>query len=305
MKKIFIALLATLLLNGIYEKSSFAQNYAFPSSEFPFFLSHENIWNGMEEEHILFSLIDTSGPLWVDKTEAGYPGIPIVGDVIESVRVQGPGGLDMTTTEVNVPAPIYSIEGRYRTDPVRIEYQYRAYSYLEYELILQDEFCPHPAGNYILTVNCTNGQSLVGELPYIAAKDSSVLPPPENVALTLNNDGSVTGTWTNPITYPEGVNFRARIEVYKDGIYQKFRVRIRELPRDFTQITFEKELIDMLRIHGDEFRFRVQAIWYIEDSGVTNENYAHSQKINYIYENNKLVKKDYVPKKEVVVIPLQ
>lgn len=305
MKKSIIFFLAFFLVTVFFQKTSNAQNYAFTDSEFPFYLTHDNAWDGTEEEYILFTIIDTSGPLWVDKTETRYPSIPIVGDAIESVRLQGPGGLDMTTTETNVPVPLYSIEGRYLTDPVRIEHQYRAYSYLEYQVYLPDSFCPHPAGTYTLTVNCTNGQTLSGSLPYIAAKDSSVLPPPQNVALTLNNDGSVTGTWTNPITYPEGVNLRARIEVYKDGIFQKFRLRIRDLPKEFTQITFDKEFIDMLLIHGNEFRFRVQAIWYIDDSGVTNENYSHSKKINYIYEDDKLVKKDYVPKKEVVVIPLQ
>jgi hypothetical protein len=92
--------------------------------------------------------------------------------------------------------------------------------------------------------------------------------------------------------------------VFKNGIFQNFRVRLRQIPSNLTQITFEKEFIDMLLIHGNEFKFRVQAIWYIENSGVMNENYSHSERVNYIYENNELVKKDFVPKKDVVVIPL-
>lgn len=304
MKKKCIILIFTLLFLISYQSLSFASTYEFGRPEVPFILTHLIFWDGSESENITFSIASTGDQDWFDET-SGDIRLPIIGDVIDTVRLQGPGGLDIITSETVIPwTPFYSIEGNYKTDPVRIEYKYRAYSAFEYQVNLPDEFCPHPAGSYTLTVNCTNGQTLFSERPYITAKDFSLLPPPVNLALTLNNDGSITGNWTNPIVYPEGVSLRARIEVFNNGVFQNFRLRLRQLPSNLTQITFDKEFIDMLLIHGNEFKFLVQAVWYIDDSGVTNENYANSERINYIYDNNSLVKKDFVPKKDVVVIPL-
>lgn len=304
MKKKCIRFILLLVFLTGYQSLSIAGTYEFGRPEVPFILTHLIFWDGTESENITFSISSTGDQDWFDET-SGDVRLPIIGDVINTVRLQGPEGLDLITSETVIPwTPFYSIEGNYKTDPVRIEYKYRAYSAFEYQVNLPDEFCPHPAGNYTLTVSCADGQTLVSELPYIAAKDFSVLPPPTNLALTLNNDGSILGNWTNPIVYPDGVNLRARIEVFKDGIFQNFRLRLRQLPSNLTQITFDKEFIDMLLIHGNEFKFLVQAVWYIDDSGVTNENYANSERINYFYENNSLVKRDYVPKKDVVVIPL-
>lgn len=301
-----IQIVSAILSVFIISAYSHAQNYQFASEYDTFWVGVTHYDDGTSVEQVTFRLFDSEAPYWRDIRRSDDHRFPVMGDVIEKIKFEGPegSGLVFESDKLVTLAPFSSIDGRYKTDPVRIEYDHNMYWDYWYGIDMPNSFVPHPAGNYTLTVNCTNGQSLVAELPLVAAVDSAQFPTPQNVSMTLNGDGTLDIFWNNPIVYNPEITFRVIIEAYKDGSYQRFRVRMREIPSTFTSIRCDKEAVDMLLAYSDQLKVQVWGVWYITDQDVLNENYSFSKKISYMIENGVLVKKEFEEKKSVVVVPL-
>lgn len=302
-----VRFLLSLLCFVFMQNIAFAITYEFGWPEPHFSIAHDIYWDGRETEEIYFSIVDAGGPAWINP-DGSNGKIPVVTDVIDSIRLQGPAGSGIDTDEISVTAEsLYlSIEGYYSAVSDNFVYRSIPSTGISYKAFVQQGISFNHSGEYILTIHCNNAQDLVATQNIASSLNSTILPAPEDVSMTMLNDGTIRVTWSNPISYPANTNLRARIESYDRDVFTGFRVRLRDLPSDREEVIFDKELVDMLRAYGSQFKVKVQAVLSNESAGCTpSYNCANSEKLTYVIENNVLVRKDYQPERSVVVIPLK
>lgn len=287
--------------------NSFASDYKFgwPYPHFSF--AHDISSDGSENEEIYFSVVDADSDFFGNGgSYSSY--IPMIGDIISSVRLQGPTGSGIDTEDILLfpDSVLISIEGHYVPEIDRFEYFNTPYTSIGYRALLPEGVDRRQKGNYTLTLRCNNGQELVADQNILNSVNSTILPAPEDVAMTMNGDGSIRVSWSNPIIYDPNTTLRARIECFDKNVFTGFRVRLRKIPSDWEDVTFDKELVDMLKAYGSQFKVKVQAVLLLAEEGFEpSGNYANSEKISYFIDNNVLVKRDYQPDTNVVVIPLR
>ena len=287
--------------------NSFASDYRFGASDPHFSFAHDIYWDGSETEEIYFSIVDADGPYWRDYGSSNDK-IPVIGNVISSIHLQGPTGSGIDTEDISVipDSILLSVEGFYIINTDNFEYYNSQYSSMGYCALLPEGVDRRQPGNYTLTVRCENGQELFAEQNILASVNSTTLPAPENVSMAMLGDGRIRVSWSNPIIYPPNTTLRARIESYDKGVFTGFRVRLRNLPADREEVIFDKELVNMVRAYGSQLKVKVQAVLFIEGEGFeTSWNFANSKRISYMIENDSLVQRDYRPDNNVVVIPLR